>query len=154
MVTLLLARTRKNRSMDSEAALPRVVDSASGALQSRAMVPSAMLIAGVFQVQVVAALALLFCGKIPEGIFSHHGKAAVFVYYAVLMGRVIVGSATATASFWVAHCLDGQQLEFLLYKTCAHEVCRCLYCIRNDNLGLLRLRFRLWLKPSSSILKV
>ena len=89
--------------MDPEAALPSVVDSASGALRIRAMVPSAMLTAGVFQA--VAALALLF-SKTPEGILSHHGKAAVFVYYIVLVAGAIIGSTTASASFWVARRLD------------------------------------------------
>jgi len=94
--------------MDPEAALPSVVDSASGALRSRAMVPSAMLTAGVFQA--VAALALLF-SKTPEGIFSHHGKASVFVYYIVLVAGAITGSATASASFWVARRLDGRHVD-------------------------------------------
>lgn len=91
--------------MDPEAALPRVVNSASAVLRSRTMVPSAMLTVGVFQA--VAALALLF-SKTPEGIFSHHGRAAVFVYYIVLVAGMIVGSTTAAASFWVARRLDGR----------------------------------------------
>jgi hypothetical protein len=91
--------------LDPEAALTRVVDSASGALRSRTMVPSAMLTAGVFQA--VAALALLF-SKTPQGIFSHHGKALVVLYYGVLVAGVIVGSTTASASFWVARRLDGR----------------------------------------------
>ncbi|CAD6332980.1 unnamed protein product [Miscanthus lutarioriparius] len=70
------------------------------------MVPPAMLTTGVFQA--VAALALFFYRTTPEGIFSHHGKAIVFVYYGVLVAGVIVGSATASASFWVARRLDGR----------------------------------------------
>jgi hypothetical protein len=90
--------------MDPEAALTTVVDSASAALRSRTMVPSAMLTVGIFQA--VAAFALFFYKTAPEGIFSHHGKAVVFVYYVVLVAGVIVGSATASASFWVARLLD------------------------------------------------
>jgi len=92
--------------MDPEAALTRVVDSASAALRSRTMVPSAMLTVGVFQA--VAALALFFYRTTPEGIFSHHGNAGVFVYYGVLVAGVIVGSATASASFWVARRLENR----------------------------------------------
>jgi len=92
--------------MDPEAALTRVVDSASAALRSRTMVPSAMLTVGVFQA--VAALALFFYRTTPEGIFSHHGNAVVFVYYGVLVAGVIVGSATASASFWVARRLENR----------------------------------------------
>ena len=92
--------------MDPEAALTTVVDSASAALRSRPMVPPAMLTTGVFQA--VAALALFFYRTTPEGIFSHHGNAVVFVYYGVLVAGVIVGSATASASFWVARRLDGR----------------------------------------------
>jgi hypothetical protein len=92
--------------MDPEAALTRVVDSASAALRSRAMLPPAMLTAGVFQA--VAALALFFYRTTPEGIFSHHGKALVVAYYGVLVAGVIVGSATASASFWVSRRLDGR----------------------------------------------
>jgi hypothetical protein len=102
--------------MDPEASLTSVVDSASGALRSRAMVPSAMLTVGVFQA--VAALALLFSAKTPEGFFTHHGKAVVvFVYYGVLVAGVIVGSATASASFWVARRLD-----------CRHGIGMALLC--------------------------
>jgi len=92
--------------MDPEAALTRVVDSASAALRSTTMVPSAMLTVGVFQA--VAALALFFYRTTPEGIFSHHGNAVVFVYYGVLVAGVIVGSATASASFWVARRLENR----------------------------------------------
>ena len=92
--------------MDPEAALTRVVDSASAALRSRTMVPSAMLTVGVFQA--VAALALFFYRTTPEGIFSHHGNVVVFVYYGVLVAGVIVGSATASASFWVARRLENR----------------------------------------------
>jgi len=92
--------------MYPEAALMRVVDSASAALRSRTMVPSAMLTVGVFQA--VAALALFFYRTTPEGIFSHHGNAVVFVYYGVLVAGVIVGSATASASFWVARRLENR----------------------------------------------
>jgi len=92
--------------MDPEAALTRVVDSASAALRSRTMVPSAMLTVGVFQA--VAALALFFYRTTPEGIFSHHGNAVVFVYYGVLVAGVIVGSATASASFWVSRRLENR----------------------------------------------
>jgi len=97
--------TRDRSPMDPEAALTSVVDSASGALRSRAMVPSAMLTAGVFQA--VAALALLF-SKTPEGIFSNHGNgnALVVLYYVVLVAGAIIGSTTASASFWVARRLD------------------------------------------------
>jgi len=94
--------------MDPEAALTTVVDSASAALRSRPMVPPAMLTTGVFQAVAVAALALFFYRTTPEGIFSHHGKAVVFVYYGVLVAGVIVGSATASASFWVARRLENR----------------------------------------------
>ena len=92
--------------MDPEAALTTVVDSASAALRSRPMVPPAMLTTGVFQA--AAALALFFYRTTPEGIFSHHGNAVVFVYYGVLVAGVIVGSATASASFWVARRLENR----------------------------------------------
>ena len=60
--------------MDPEAALTRVVDSASAALRSRTMVPSAMLTVGVFQA--VAALALFFYRTTPEGIFVGYNSAS------------------------------------------------------------------------------
>ena len=92
--------------MDPEAAVPRVVSSASAALRSRPMVPPAMLTTGVFQA--VAALALFFYRTAPEGIFSHHGKPAIVVYYGVLVAGLLVGSATASASFWIARRLDAR----------------------------------------------
>jgi len=103
--------------MDPEAAVPRVVSSASAALRSRPMVPPAMLTTGVFQA--VAALALFFYRTTPEGIFSHHGKLAIVVYYGVLVAGLVVGSATASASFWVARRLDDARHGIGMALLCA-----------------------------------
>ncbi|WVZ99487.1 hypothetical protein U9M48_044775 [Paspalum notatum var. saurae] len=84
--------------MDFFTALMKIVNIISAALGSEKAVPSAMFSAGVFQA--VAALAFLFA-KPPTGIFSHHGEAAVALYYAILVTGVIVGSITGSASFWV-----------------------------------------------------
>jgi len=89
--------------MDSPAALMRVVSSIAGALRSRMMVPSAMFSAGVFEA--VVALAFLVANSIFS---SHHGKVLVVLYYVILTGGAIVGSATAAASFWVARDLEGR----------------------------------------------
>ena len=92
--------------MDGEAVVMRVVCSTSAALRSSPMVPSAMFSAGVFEA--VVALAFLVVNT-PEGIFSfHHGKALVVVHYCILTAGAIVGSATASASFWVARDLEGR----------------------------------------------
>ena len=91
--------------MDGEAVVMRVVSSTSAALRSSPMVPSAMFSAGVFEA--VVALAFLVANT-PEGIFSHHGKTLVVVYYSILTAGGIVGSATASASFWVARDLEGR----------------------------------------------
>ncbi|KAJ1263928.1 hypothetical protein BS78_09G224100 [Paspalum vaginatum] len=84
--------------MDFVTALMKIVDAISSALGNEKAVPSGMFSAGVFQA--VMALALLFT-KNPAGIFSHHGEAAVALYYAILVTGGIVGSITASASFWV-----------------------------------------------------
>jgi|UPI0001A88D4C hypothetical protein len=114
--------------MDGEAALARVVSSIAGALRSRTMVPSAMFSAGVFEA--VVALALLVANT-PEGIFSsHHGKALVVVYYVVLTAGAIVGSTTASASFYVARDLEGR-----------HATGMTLLCASTLSLSSLSLAF-------------
>ncbi|KAG0519075.1 hypothetical protein BDA96_09G232800 [Sorghum bicolor] len=107
--------------MDSSpAALARVVSSIAGALHSRTMVPSAMFSAGV--VEAVVALAFLVANT-PEGIFSHHGKALVVVYYSIVTAGAIVGSATASASFWVARDLEGR------HATGMALLCACTFTL-------------------------
>ncbi|KAG0519077.1 LOW QUALITY PROTEIN: hypothetical protein BDA96_09G233000 [Sorghum bicolor] len=109
--------------MDGEAALARVVSSIAGALRSRTMVPSAMFSAGVFEA--VVALALLV---------ANTPKALVVVYYVVLTAGAIVGSTTASASFYVARDLEGR-----------HATGMTLLCASTLSLSSLSLAFSFFL---------
>ncbi|KAL6843801.1 hypothetical protein ACP4OV_026372 [Aristida adscensionis] len=61
--------------------------------------PGALIFCGV--IQAAMALALLVF-EAPGGIFLHHGKAPLYLYYGALIAVMVFGFLEASAGFWVS----------------------------------------------------
>ncbi|KAK3141476.1 hypothetical protein QOZ80_4BG0334450 [Eleusine coracana subsp. coracana] len=79
--------------------LINMVSMISEACRNVERLPAALIWSGI--IQAAAALALVIF-KAPGGIFLHHGKAPIYLYYGILIAVVIFGLVEASAGFWVS----------------------------------------------------
>ncbi|KAF7087251.1 hypothetical protein CFC21_090454 [Triticum aestivum] len=80
-----------------------IVTLISGAFSDRKNLPRALISCGVLKAAVALCL-LLF--KAPGGIFLHHGKGLLYLYFAVLIAVVVFGIMEALLGVWVSSKLD------------------------------------------------
>ena len=69
------------------------------ALRNAEKLPGALISCGV--VQAAAVLFLIISGT-PRGLFLHHGRAPVYLYFGILIAIVVFGLVEASAGFWVS----------------------------------------------------
>uniref|UniRef100_A0A0D9W9N7 Uncharacterized protein n=1 Tax=Leersia perrieri TaxID=77586 RepID=A0A0D9W9N7_9ORYZ len=74
--------------MELIAAIIKILSLISEACRNAEKLPAALITGGV--VEAVAAIFLAFF-KPPGGLFEHHGKAAFYLYYAILVGVAVFG---------------------------------------------------------------
>ncbi|KAF7087252.1 hypothetical protein CFC21_090455 [Triticum aestivum] len=87
------------------AILSDIVTLISGAFLDRKNLPRALISCGVLKA--AAALCLLLF-RAPGGIFLHHGKGLLYLYFAVLIVVVVFGIVEALVGVWVSSELDGR----------------------------------------------
>uniref|UniRef100_A0A8I6Y9B9 Uncharacterized protein n=1 Tax=Hordeum vulgare subsp. vulgare TaxID=112509 RepID=A0A8I6Y9B9_HORVV len=87
------------------AILSDIVGLISGACTDRKNLPRALISCGVLKA--AAALCLLLF-KAPGGIFLHHGRGLLYLYFAVLIAVVVFGIMEALVGVWVSGELDGR----------------------------------------------
>ncbi|KAL6843807.1 hypothetical protein ACP4OV_026378 [Aristida adscensionis] len=81
------------------AVLLDMVSLISDACRNAEKLPAALITCGVVQAAAALALAVF---KAPGGIFLHHGKAPLYLYYGILIAVVVFGLAEAYAGFCVS----------------------------------------------------
>ena len=91
--------------MEFLAALMKVIDLICQALRNVEMLPAALVTSGVVEAAAALALAIF---EPPGGIFQHHGKAPLYLYYGILVTTVIFGLVEASVGFWVSRDLNGR----------------------------------------------
>jgi hypothetical protein len=86
--------------MSSTSTMSNLAALISEALRNAEKLPGALIFGGV--VEAAGALSLLIF-KAPGGLFLHHGKAPIFLYYGILVAVAIFGLVEALAGFWVSN---------------------------------------------------
>lgn len=84
----------------------RMVAPIPDALRNAEKLPGALISCGV--VQAAVALFLIISGT-PRGLFLHHGRAPLYLYYGILIAIVIFGLVAASAGFWVSGDVAGRR---------------------------------------------
>uniref|UniRef100_A0A0D9W9P9 Uncharacterized protein n=1 Tax=Leersia perrieri TaxID=77586 RepID=A0A0D9W9P9_9ORYZ len=89
--------------MEFMAAIINILALISEACRNAEKLPAALVTGGA--VEAAAAIFLAFF-KPPGGLFEHHGKAAVYIYYSILGGVVVFGLAEAWTGLWISGKLE------------------------------------------------
>ncbi|KAL6651400.1 hypothetical protein ACP70R_010325 [Stipagrostis hirtigluma subsp. patula] len=85
--------------MEVLAVLLNIASLISDACQNVEKLPAALISTGVVQAAAALALAIF---KAPGGIFLHHGKAFLYLYYGILIAVVTFGLVEAYVGFYVS----------------------------------------------------
>ncbi|CAM0902884.1 unnamed protein product [Alopecurus aequalis] len=92
--------------MEHLSILVEMVSLISDACYNAEKLPGALISCGV--IQAAAALCLIIY-RAPGGLFLHHGRAPLYMYYGILIAIVLFGLVEASAGFWVSGNVIGRR---------------------------------------------